>query len=58
MQSITKSVSALALIGIVVPPAFYLAGRLPPDGTKLWMLVATIAWFATVPCWMGRKPEP
>ncbi len=57
MQSLAKLLSYAALLGIVVPPALYLAGQLPLDATKLWLLVATLAWFVTVPFWMGRKPE-
>lgn len=55
MQTIAKIVSSIALAGILVPPALYLAGRLPLPAVKVWMLGATVAWFATVPFWMGRK---
>lgn len=55
MQTIAKIVSYIALAGIIVPPALYLAGSLPLPAVKVWMLVATVVWFVTVPFWMGRK---
>jgi len=55
MQTIAKIVSYIALAGIIVPPALYLAGSLPLPAVKLWMLVATVVWFVTVPFLMGRK---
>ena len=54
MRTIAKALSFLALAGILVPPALYLAGSLPLPAVKVWMLVATALWFVTVPFWMGR----
>lgn len=55
MQAIAKAISYLALAGIVVPPVLYLTDSLSLSAVKLWLLVATVVWFATVPLWMGRK---
>ena len=55
MHTIAKLVSSLALAGIIVPPALYLAGSLSLPAVKVWMLVATVVWFVTVPFWMGRE---
>lgn len=57
MQAFAKIVSFLALLGIVVPPALYLVGHLGLDTVKLWMLGATVLWFASVPFWMGRSAK-
>jgi hypothetical protein len=32
----------------------FVAGRLDLDRTKLWMLVATVAWFLATPVWMKQ----
>ncbi len=55
MRTIAKTLSFLALAGILVPPTLYLAGNLHLPAVKVWMLVATVVWFVTVPFWMGRK---
>jgi hypothetical protein len=48
-------VSWTALIATIVPAALFLAGRaMTLDQAKLIMLLATIAWFAVTPFWMGR----
>jgi hypothetical protein len=40
-----------------VPSVIYLAGGTSLDAVKTWMLVSTIAWFLTVPVWMGRNEK-
>ena len=52
-----RVVSYLALLGTIGPPVAYAAGAMQSDTMKLWMLVATVVWFATTPFWMGRKPS-
>ncbi|HLP07765.1 MAG TPA: hypothetical protein VK178_06335 [Opitutaceae bacterium] len=58
MRTLARLVSFLALAGIIVPPALYLAGVLSLPAVKTWMLASTLAWFATVPLWMGREAAP
>lgn len=55
MRTFLKTLSFLALAGTVVPAFLYLADIQTLDGVKLWMLLATVVWFATVPFWMGRE---
>lgn len=55
MKKIAALVSWLALAVVLVPPIAYLAGAAALPAVKLWMLVGTILWFATVPLWMDRK---
>jgi hypothetical protein len=57
MIKVAQIISWLALVGLLVPPIAYLAGSVTLAAVKLWMLVFTIIWFATVPFWMGRRPE-
>jgi hypothetical protein len=55
MRATAFWVSTLALAGTIAPSLFYLAGAIDHDRTKLTMLIATIAWFAATPLWMGRE---
>jgi hypothetical protein len=55
MIAVARLVSWLALAGTILPPVLFLNDRLSLEQTKLWMLVATIAWFATAPVWMDRR---
>jgi hypothetical protein len=54
MRTIAKAVSGLALAGVLLPSLFFFADRMTLDSVKLWMLVATVAWFAATPLWMER----
>jgi len=49
-----RMVSLAALIGTILPPVLFFTGHVELDAVKLWMLVATIAWFAATPVWMDR----
>lgn len=55
MRTVAKIVSWIALIAVIVPAFAYLGGKMTLESMKLWMLGATVAWFGTVPFWMGRK---
>jgi hypothetical protein len=49
-----RLVSLVSLVGTILPPVLFFKGHMDLDATKLWMLVATIAWFAATPVWMDR----
>jgi hypothetical protein len=55
MKTLLRAVSALALVGTILPPALYLGGRLDLDSTKLWMAVAALVWFCATPLWMEQE---
>ena len=55
MKTLTQIISWLALAATIVPPVLYLGGGMELDRVKVWMLIATIVWFVTVPLWMGRE---
>jgi len=55
MRRALQLASALALVGIVLPPILYFQGNLPHDGMTTVMLLATILWFATTPFWMNGR---
>ena len=54
MRAVARLISWLALAGTILPPVLFFVGRVDLDQTKLWMLVATVAWFAATPVWMDR----
>ena len=54
MKRDARVVSLDALAGTILPPVLYFTGLVELDAVKLWMLVATIAWFAATPVWMDR----
>lgn len=43
-----------ALAVTLALPVMYLAGGVPLDVVKTWLLAATVVWFAATPMWMGR----
>ena len=55
MINLCRVLSWLALAGTLVPSVLFFYGRMTLDQTKLWMLIATILWFATAPVWMERE---
>jgi hypothetical protein len=54
VRNLLKTVSLLALIGVILPSILFLAGRMELDTTKWLMLVASIAWFVTAVPWMWK----
>ena len=55
MTLLLKTVSALALVGTIVPPVLYFRGGMELEAMKLWLAVATVAWFAATPFWMTAE---
>jgi hypothetical protein len=45
-----------ALAATIAPAALYCVGRIGLDAMTLATNLATLAWFATAPLWLGRKP--
>ena len=54
MRLVLQIVSWAALAATALAPVLYAAGEIALLRTQMVMLVATIAWFATTPFWMGR----
>ena len=54
MRLVLQIVSWAALAATASAPVLYAAGEIALPRTQMVMLVATIAWFATTPFWMGR----
>jgi hypothetical protein len=54
VKTAARLVSLVSLVGTILPPVLFFTGHMDLGATKLWMLVATIAWFAATPVWMNR----
>ena len=57
MIAAARIASWLALAGVIVPALMFVKDQIPLDQMKLWMLVATVVWFATAPLWMERAEK-
>lgn len=57
MKKIMEVISYMALVLIVVAPALFYAEKITLQLNKTLMLIATVVWFASALCWMGRKGE-
>jgi hypothetical protein len=57
MRIIAQIISYLALAMTLIPSILYLNGTMKLAPVKTWMLIGAIAWFITVPLWMGRRKD-
>ena len=57
MKKITEIISFLSLAWIVLAPTLFYLDRISLETNKLFMIIATIAWFVSALFWMGRKNE-
>ena len=57
MKKIMEIISYLALVLIVLAPSLFYAEKIDLAMNKTLMTVATIIWFASALCWMGREKE-
>ncbi len=54
MRTAARLVSLASLAGTILPPVLFFGGQIDLQATKVWMLVATVAWFVATPLWMSR----
>lgn len=55
MRPILQIVSLLTLVALLLPSILFLAGyQIELDSVKLFMLLASIAWFVTATPWMWK----
>ena len=57
MKKIAGIISYLALALLVAAPVLFYTGKISLQANKYLMLTATIIWFASALCWMGREKE-
>lgn len=55
MRKTMETISYLSLVAIVAAPALFYAERISLDMNKMLLNVATVVWFASALCWMGRE---
>lgn len=57
MKKIMEIISYLALILIVTAPSLFYAEKIDLDMNKTLMTIATVIWFASALCWIGREKK-
>ena len=57
MKKIMETISYLSLVILVAAPILFYAEKIDLDRNKLLMTIATVIWFASALCWMGREKE-
>jgi hypothetical protein len=55
MKKIAETISYLSLVLLVAAPVLFYAGKIDLDRSKLLMTIATVVWFASALCWIGRE---
>ena len=54
LRPVLQLISALALLGTILPSVLFFADLMTLSQCTAAMLVATIVWFVATPLWMGR----
>ncbi len=57
LRPILQAISAVALLGTILPSVLYFVGSITLPHCTTLMLITTIIWFVVTPLWMGRAPE-
>ena len=57
MRKVVEIISYLALILIVAAPSLFYAEKISLQMNKTLLLAATVVWFASALCWIGRKKK-
>ena len=57
MKKIAEIISYLSLVMVVAAPALFYAEKISLQSNKYLILAATIVWFASALCWIGREKE-
>lgn len=57
MKKIMEMISYLSLALIVAAPVLFYVQKIDLDMSKLLMTIATVTWFASALCWMGREKK-
>jgi hypothetical protein len=57
MRRLFQLGSWIALAGTILPSVMFLFGHMNLEQSKLWLLVATVLWFAATPLWMGQQDD-
>ena len=57
MKKIMEIISYLALVLVVLAPSLFYAEKIDLAMNKTLLTIATVVWFASALCWMGREKK-
>jgi hypothetical protein len=57
MKKIMEIISYLSLVLLVTAPVLFYVEKIDLQVNKTLMLTATLIWFASALCWMGREKK-
>ncbi len=57
MKKIAEIVSYLSLVLVIGAPLLFYAQAITLEKNIVLMNIATVVWFVSATCWMGRKKE-
>lgn len=57
MKKTSVIISFLSLALIVLAPTLFYMDSITLETNKMLMTIATVAWFASSFCWMGREKK-
>lgn len=57
MRKTAQMISWGSLILLIAAPVLFFAGVITLDVNKILLNTATVIWFASALCWMGREKE-
>lgn len=57
MKKTAEIISYLSLALVVAAPVLFYAQKIDLERNKLLLTVATVIWFASALCWMGREKK-
>jgi hypothetical protein len=58
VKKIAEIISYLSLVTLVAAPMLFYIDQVTLQACKVRLLIATVIWFASALCWMGRgNPE-
>jgi hypothetical protein len=57
MKKIVEMISYAALAALGAAPLLFYTEKITLEANKSLMLAATIVWFVSAICWMGREKE-
>jgi hypothetical protein len=55
MKKAAEIISYLSLVLIVLAPTLFYVGKITLEMNKSLLTIATVVWFASALCWMGRE---
>ena len=57
MKKVAEIISYLSLVLIVLAPTLFYFGKITLETNKTLLVVATVVWFSSALCWMGREEK-